>query len=159
MMKLRKTISSLWLLTLGSGSLLAQESPTASGGEATGTGGTSSYSVGQVLNTTITGTNGSVSTGVQQPYEIFVFTGIKETKINLKMNVYPNPTVDFLSLEVENNENLSYQLYDLKGKLITSKKITDKKTTISMQNLSTATYVLRVVKDNKIIKSFKIIKN
>lgn len=156
---IKKSLLSISLLLFALGGLQAQESPTASGGEATGAGGTTSYSVGQVFNTTITGTNGSVSPGVQQPYEIFVVTGIKETAINLKMSVYPNPTIDFLSLEVEKVENLTYLLYDLKGKLISFQKLTQTKTTIRMESLSTATYLLRVMKGNKLMKSFKIIKN
>ena len=77
-MKHKKTIVSISFLLLGIiGGLHAQESPTAAGGEATGTGGTSSYSVGQVVYTTATGTNGSLAQGVQQPYEISVTNSIK----------------------------------------------------------------------------------
>jgi hypothetical protein len=43
--------------------------PPQAGGEATGSGGSVSYSVGQVVYTTNTGINGSVAQGVQQPYE------------------------------------------------------------------------------------------
>lgn len=45
----------------------SQESLNASGSEATGTGGTVSYSVGQVFYSTQTGSNGTLSEGVQQP--------------------------------------------------------------------------------------------
>ena len=41
-MKHKKTITSIAFLLLGLGGLYAQESPTTAGGEATGTGGTSS---------------------------------------------------------------------------------------------------------------------
>ena len=58
-MKHKKTITSVVFVLLGLGGLHAQENPTAAGGEATGTGGTSSYSVGQVVYTTNTGANGS----------------------------------------------------------------------------------------------------
>ncbi|MBV1889111.1 MAG: HYR domain-containing protein, partial [Proteobacteria bacterium] len=44
----------------------AQESINVSGGDATGTGGSSSYSVGQVFYTTNVGATGSVAQGVQQ---------------------------------------------------------------------------------------------
>ena len=75
-MKHKKTITSVAFLLLGLGGLQAQQSPTATGGEATGTGGTASYSVGQVVYTTNTGTNGSMAQGVQQPYEISTTVGI-----------------------------------------------------------------------------------
>jgi hypothetical protein len=71
-MKHKKTITSVAFLLLGLGGLHAQESPTSTGGDATGAGGSSSYSVGQVVYTTATGINGSVAQGVQQAYEISV---------------------------------------------------------------------------------------
>jgi hypothetical protein len=160
-MKHKKTITSVAFLLLGLGGLQAQESPTAAGGEATGTGGSSSYSVGQVVYTTATGTNGSVAQGVQQPFEISVTTGINETTINLEMSVYPNPTTNYLSLKVESEklESLTYQLIDLQGKVIASEKVMDSKTTINMETLPKAVYLLNVTKNNQLVKTFKVIKN
>jgi hypothetical protein len=163
-MKHKKTITSVGLLLLGLGGLHAQESPTAAGGEATGTGGSSSYSLGQVVYTTATGTNGSVAQGVQQPYEISIITGVKETTIHLEMNVYPNPTTNYLTLKVDastslSNQQLSYQVIDLQGKVIKNKKVSSTTTSINVERLPKAIYFLKVTKDNQLIKSFKIIKN
>ena len=139
--------------------LHAQETVPATGGDATGTGGTASYTIGQVVYTTATGTNGSVAQGVQQPYEISTTVGINETTINLELSVYPNPTTDFLTLKVEKTEGLSYQLYDLQGKAIASKTVNGTSTNIGLEEQPTATYFLNVVKNNQIVKTFKIIKN
>ena len=160
-MKHKKTIVSISFLLLSIGGLHAQESSTAAGGEATGTGGTVSYSVGQVVYTTATGTNGSISQGVQQPYEIYVTTGVNQTAINLEMTVYPNPTTNYLTLKVENEqiESLTYQVIDLQGKVIENKKVTADNTTIKMEALPKATYFLKVTDNNKTVKTFKIIKN
>jgi len=139
----------------------SQESTNTAGGNANGSGGSVSYSVGQVVYTTNTGANGSVSQGVQQPYEISVITAIEEAKgINLSVSAYPNPTTDFLTLEVNNIElsNLSFQIFDLQGKLIQNQKIIDKQTSIVMSNLSPATYFVKVFQANTEIKTFKIIK-
>jgi hypothetical protein len=158
-MKHKKTITSVAFLLLGLGGLHAQESLTAAGGEATGTGGTASYSVGQVVYTTATGTNGSVTQGVQQPFEISTTLGVNETTINLELSVYPNPTTDLLTLKVEKIENLHYQLIDLQGKLIESKTVSSNSSEISLENQPTAIYFLKVTKNNQLIKTFKIIKN
>jgi hypothetical protein len=158
-MKHKKTITSITFLLLGLGGLYAQESPTTAGGEATGTGGTASYSVGQVVYTTAIGTNGSLAQGVQQPYEISTTVGIKETAITLELSVYPNPTTDYLTLKVEDNTELNYQLYDLQGKVIENKKVSSTTTSINVENLSKAIYFLNVTKNNRIVKTFKIIKN
>jgi hypothetical protein len=155
-------ISTLLLLGLGLTGLQAQESVNATGGDVLGSGGSASYSVGQVVHTTNTGTSGSVAQGVQQPYEISVVTAIEEAKgINLSVSAYPNPTTDYLTLEVKKFEisNLSFQLYDMSGKLLQSEKITVNQTSIVMSNLVPALYFVKVIHSNKEVKTFKIIKN
>ena len=165
-MKYKKLkFSALLLLGLGLTGLQAQESVNATGGNASGSGGTVAYSVGQVVYTTNIGTNGSVAQGVQQPYEISVVTGLEEAKgINLTVSAYPNPTTDYLTLEVDASTTLSiqsmaYQLYDMQGKLLQNEKITSNQASIVMSNLVPATYFVKVIQSNKELKTFKIIKN
>jgi len=158
-MKRKKTILSILSLLLGLVGLQAQENITATGGEAKGTGGTVSYSIGQVIYTTATGTNGSVESGVQQPYKISTTVGINETTISLKLSIYPNPTTNYLTLRTEDNTNLSYQLYDMQGKIIETKIVSSNSINISIEEQPAATYFLNVVKYNQIIKTFKVIKN
>lgn len=134
---------------------------TAAGGNANGTGGSASYSVGQLVYSTATGATGSVAQGVQQPYEINVISGIEDIYgINLLM-AYPNPTANSLTLKIENNElsSFSYQLYNISGSMISNAKVTSIETTISMSELIPSTYFLRILVDNKEVKTFKIIKN
>ena len=147
---------------LWAGLTQAQESTNASGGDATGSGGTVAYSVGQVVYTTNTGASGSVAQGVQQPFEISIVTGIEEAKgINLSVSAYPNPTTDYLTLSIGEFDisNLSYQLYDMNGKLLQNAKITGNQTSIAMGNLVPANYFVKVIQGNKEVKTFKIIKN
>jgi hypothetical protein len=158
----RLKLSAVLLLGLGVTGLQAQESINATGGNASGSGGSASYSVGQVVYTTNTGTSGSVAQGVQQPYEISVVTGLEEAKgISLSVTAYPNPTTDYLTLEVKDFElsNLHFQLYDMNGKLLQSEKITGNQTSIGMSNLVPANYFVKVIQANKEVKTFKIIKN
>jgi hypothetical protein len=156
-------LSAILLLGLGLTGLQAQETVSASGGNASGSGGTVSYSVGQVVYTTNTGgANGSVAQGVQQPFEISIATGIEQAKgINLVCSAYPNPSTDFIKLKIENynTENLSYQLYDINGKLLANEKVSSNETSIQLGKFVSATYFLKVIDSNKEIKSFKIIKN
>jgi hypothetical protein len=158
-------LSAVLLLGLGLTGLQAQEAITATDGNASGSGGSVSYSVGQIVYTTNTGTNGSVAQGVQQPYEISVVTGLKEAKgINLICSAYPNPTTDFINLKVDASttlsiQSMSYQLFDINGKLLENKKIEGNETSIVMSNLVPATYFLKVTHDNQEVKTFKIIKN
>ena len=156
----RLKLSAVLLLGLGLTGLQAQTSVNATGTNASGSGGTVSYSVGQVVYTTNTGASGSVAQGVQQAYEIFT-VGIKETELNIFLTVFPNPTTDYLTLSIDDFEisNLSYQLYDMNGKLLQNEKITGNQTSIVMSNLFPANYFVKVIQGNKEVKTFKIIKN
>ena len=160
-MKLKKLTTSIAFILLGLGGLHAQETTAATGGESSGTGGTASYTIGQVVYTTATGANGSVAQGVQQPYEISVILGIEVAEINLGISAYPNPTTNLLTLKIGNygNEKLTYQLYDLLGRLLDKKQVTSNNTTIIMERLPNSTYFLKVSNNKQFVKSFKIIKN
>ena len=151
-------------MCIGFNKIQAQQAYLVSGGNATGSGGSISYSIGQIDYITATGTTGSVSQGLQQPFEISTLSGQEFTQINLQMIVYPNPAVSIVNLKIDasetfNIESMSYQLFDISGKEIVNKKITDSETQISLENLSSAIYFLKVSESDKTIKTFRIIKN
>ena len=160
-----KNLKVLWvasLLFIAFSSAQAQESINASGGKASGSGGSSSFSVGQVVFQTHEGTAVTMSEGVQQPYEIWVVTSIDEAlAITLSLSAYPNPTKDFLTLEIRDFDpiGLTYQLFDMSGKVLIDDLITDTHTRIDMNQMVPAVYFLRVVKSSKEVKTFKVIKN
>ena len=141
--------------------LMAQNATVASGGNATGSGGSSSYTVGQVFYTNAVGLNGSINQGAQQPVEIFALGTNDFPEISLTMSIYPNPTTALVILSIANynSENINYQLFDLNGRSIQNNKILEKETQISLQNLSNAIYFLTVSDNTKSLKTFKIIKN
>lgn len=142
-------------------SVQAQSTLDATGGIATGEGGSVAYSVGQLFYHTYADMNDiSVAEGVQQPYEISVITGLPDPGIDLDCRVYPNPARDKLVLHLQHydTEDLQYRLYNLKGELMQVKRITADKTHINMAGLVNATYVLNIVSEQKTITSFKIIK-
>ncbi|HNY58192.1 MAG TPA: T9SS type A sorting domain-containing protein [Bacteroidales bacterium] len=158
----RLKLSVVFFLGLGLMGLQAQKSVNSTGGNASGSGGSASYSVGQAVYTSNTETGGTVAQGVQQPYEIWVETTIEEAKgINLLVTAYPNPTTDYLTLRIDEFDisDLSYQLYDMQGKLLRNEKVTSNQTRIVMSNLAPATYSVKVVQGNKEIKTFKIVKH
>lgn len=139
----------------------AQATVAAAGNNATGSAGTASFSVGQVAYLNIQGTNGSVVQGVQHAYELYTVSTNPISDIILSMTVFPNPVGEVIQLIVENEnlENLYYQLYDLRGKLILDHKIDNRETSISMENMANSTYFLKVNNNNNELKTFKIIKN
>ena len=157
---MRYLITTLVLLICSVG-LYAQETVPATGGDATGTGGSSSYTVGQVVYTTNTGTNGSVAQGVQQTYDIVALLGVEISAIKLELVAYPNPTQEILTLKIDNykNESLTYQLYDLQGKLWDSQSLQGAQTQLDMKDLAVGSYLLSIQDEKTLIKTFRIIKN
>ena len=139
----------------------AQETVNASGSNATGSGGTVAYSIGQVVYTSNTGSTGTVDQGVQHAYEIFTL-GIKKTELSISLYAFPNPTTENLTLQISDckNEKLSYQLFDMQGKLLKTGQMAAQQTQINMSSLPSAFYFVHIVnQENKIVQSFKIIKN
>jgi len=157
----QKHILLLFLYSFGLRTAIAQESSIATGGIATGSGGSICYSVGQVFYISQNNTNGNITTGVQQPFEITTITSVDEgNEINLSFSAYPNPTTDFLILKVDNIEQSTcfYHLFEMNGRLIESKMVESTETSISMGNFVPAIYFLKVTNGNNEVKTFKIIK-
>ena len=139
----------------------AQKNTVASGGEGSGSGGTVSYSVGQIDYIVQGSSGGNVNQGLQQPYELYtVGVAYVNEKINTELMVYPNPTTSdvILEMEQEHMENLNYFLFDAKGELLLSGKTIDTHTALPTSTFSSATYFLKVSNGTSVIKVFKIIK-
>jgi hypothetical protein len=152
------------ILLLGLGVITAQSqlAITTSGGNASGSSGSVSYSVGLMVFKTTSGSDGSVSPGVLQPYEIATTLELEEfqgSKLNLY--AYPNPTIEFITLkaDISDSNDLSYQFFDITGRLLMERKLRDTETNIHVSNYAPATYFLKVLQNNKEVKIFKIIKN
>ncbi len=158
----RLKLSIMLLLGVGLIGLQAQGSVNTTGGNASGNGGSISYSIGQLAIKTHTGTNGSIAEGLQQPYQISVVKAIEESQeIKLSVMAYPNPTSNYLTLTINESDlsNLLYQLYDINGNLLQSQRITKTNNCILMDKLAPASYFVKIIQKNKEVKTFKIIKN
>jgi len=160
MINIKKIFSALFFFT-GMASLSAQQGTVAAGGDASGAGGSASYSIGQVDYMSSNGAAGTIIQGLQQPFEIYVITGVDAMPVNLSASVYPNPTAEQVTLSVKdlNVSTMKYTLCDVQGKLITGDKLSGSETAISMITLNKGIYFVRVLDNNREIKVFKIIKN
>jgi len=156
----RLLFCAFFLFVFGLIELQAQTATTTTGGNLSGSSGSVSYSLGQIVYSTNTGSGGTISQGIQQPYDISIISGIENINISLTCKVYPNPTVDFIQLKIESDkrQDMIYQLFDLNGKRFDSKRIENDETTIPMEQYVASTYILKVLQNNREIKTFKIIK-
>ncbi len=139
----------------------AQQAIVATGGNAVGSGGTISYSIGQIDYITIDDNGGIATQGVQQPYEIYPVSIAEQEQISLEYCVYPNPTKASVTLVVgpNNLSDLFMKLYDLQGNLVLQQRITDVNTILPLDGLSSATYLLVVSSPSEELQQFRIIKN
>ena len=140
----------------------SQKDNVASGGDANGSGGSASYSIGQVAYETNSGSNGNSNQGVQQPFEIFVTLANPEFLSDLtSITLLPNPAIKTVVLSVSdlhNFEGYFYNLTEITGKIIEKGNIYSKETSLDVSSLPQACYFLNVFQNNKAIKSFKLLK-
>jgi hypothetical protein len=132
-----------------------------SGSDATGSGGSVSYSIGQLAYESASGTNGKITQGVQQPYEIFALS-TPDTSSSFFATLFPNPTatsvVLLIDLEKE-GANFDYELTDINGKIIRFGRVTANETIINVEGFAEACYFVNVLEGNKRVKTFKLLKN
>jgi len=139
----------------------AQQTVSATGGNGTGSGGTVSYTSGQTSYKSLMNNSGTVTEGIQQPFEIQIVTKLNVPReITLECEAYPNPATDFLILKIfrDRIENLKYQLIDLNGKVLEEAFIGDVETTISLKHYKPTNYFLKVMDNSTEVMTFKITK-
>jgi hypothetical protein len=76
-------------------------------------------------------------------YQLNVVTGINDIK-NSNIKIYPNPTNNIINIEgLNKNENNNIQIFDVQGKLVITKTITEKGT-IDLSELNKGVYVIKI---------------
>ncbi len=138
---------------------MAQTSSVSAGGDTEGTGSVS-WTVGQVVQEPLSGPDGSLSVGVQQPY-VIIDIGVDDVLgIELQLNVAPNPTQASVRLLVDTDQHqgLHYELLGLDGQHIRADRVRSAETPIDMEHLAAGTYLLRLCSDQRIVRSVRIIK-
>ena len=134
-----------------------------SGANATGSSGTVTYSIGQVFYTYIGQSVYNVAQGIQhEELEKTLTTPENNVEPKTEIFIFPNPTTDYVTinmegLEVENGPR-SYQLYDIQGRILKQNTINQSETQINLTDLSSSIYILQVYLNNKVLKTFKILK-
>jgi len=140
----------------------AQQDVVAAGGDGSSSGGAVSFSVGQVAFSSASDTTGDINQGVQQPIEILELTKPDLGDQSFNALLFPNPAATAVTLSISSaipDANLEYQLTDVTGKIIKIGKISSVETTIDVLGFPQACYFVNVIASNKILKTFKLLKN
>jgi len=125
-----------------------------------------SFTIGELITPSFT--NGNILTqGFEQP--IINSEKIENSDINnnLKIKIYPNPTIDFVNLIITSNEKLNkidIKIYDLLGKSYNSQILIENyenfaKVKINFADFSKGQYIVNVTINNKSNNTIKVSKN
>lgn len=119
---------------------------------------TLNYVIGEPLNTFIESGDLCIAQGVLQVI-INSTTDINSVEVQNAIKVYPNPTIDNLIVNFNGNTQLlSYQLFNANGILLSSANFKRGISNIDVTKLTKGNYVLSILEDNKLYKTFKIVK-
>lgn len=86
---------------------------------------------------------------------------ISTENLDFDIVAYPNPTSDKIKIGHNSKikENFSVTIYDLNGRTLITKQLTEQENEINMEYLPSALYEVKVMNSkSQLVKSFKIIK-
>jgi hypothetical protein len=136
-----------------------QYSISTTGGHIKTTGGSTSFTVGQVVYVLKKGTGPYLNEGVQQVYTKKT-TPIEELVYLKEVLLYPNPTQETMTLILSSKEDvlIRYTIMNYFGKEIRNGYIITEKSEISLVDLPAGNYFisLKSKKENRIFKMVKI---
>ena len=80
------------------------------------------------------------------------------------ISIYPNPFIDMVTLNLENftddsRENYRFELFDLMGNILDTGEVSHRQEEISLNSIPKGIYILQLFKNEKELKSFKLIKS
>ncbi len=135
-----------------------QYSISTTGGHIKSTGGSTSFTVGQVVYVLKKGTGPYLNEGVQQVYTK-KSTPIEELVYLKEVLLFPNPTQETFTLIMSTKEDVlvRYTIMDYLGKEIRNGDIITEKSEISMVDLPSGNYFISL-KSKKEHRIFKIVK-
>ena len=156
---MKKTLLLLFIGTALAGNAQSVEREVVSSGGDFYSNGTGQLSttVGEPVIATAAGGGNELTQGFQQTN--ITITGIEDFKTDFEMNVFPNPTSDFVNITVENlKENLSFSIYTVEGKLVMTNKLIALSTKLDIATYVKGTYFLKVTDGTALMKTYKILK-
>jgi hypothetical protein len=140
-------------------SSFGQNALSAAGGHFKSSGGSTSFTVGQVAYVLKKGTGFYLNEGVQQVYTKKT-TPVEELVYLKEVQLYPNPTQETMTLILSSKEDIQvrYTIMDYLGKEIRNGNILSEKSEISLMDLPAGNYFisLKSKKENRIFKIVKI---
>ncbi|MBV6404712.1 MAG: T9SS type A sorting domain-containing protein [Flavobacteriales bacterium] len=147
------------LLCLIAGDSEAQQEAAASGGEATGPGGTVSWTIGQVADLRADGTGGTALEGVQQPFDGLP-TGTAPPPPAPSPLVWPTLARQAVHVDLRDPavRSVRVQVLDALGRVVLEHRARQVCTTVPIDGLAAGRYLLRLTGNGRPAGTFDLIK-
>ena len=118
-----------------------------------------SWTIGEVAVNTLGSASMSITEGFHQS-KLIVSDVEQFNEIPFPISVYPNPVSTYVTLKIEESKlnNLTYQLFNIDGRKISSKSVVSTETVIDFTALPATTYLLRVSDNKKEVAVITIVK-
>ncbi len=123
-------------------------------------GYTLSWSVGEVVTSTLENESNWLTQGFHQG-SIEVETSWENVDLDIEINAYPNPAQDYVVIKLSDSqsEGIYYRLVDFQGRILAENKIDQSQTRISLEKYDPGVYLVKLHGSNQHLKTFKIIKH
>ena len=100
------------------------------------------YTLGEIVIETYTNSNTILTQGFHQG-DLKVTTAV--VNLDIKTKIYPNPTTNFLIIELEKNVNAELLVYDINGKIVIKDKLNEEqKKQLDFSFLNQGNYLLHI---------------
>jgi hypothetical protein len=83
--------------------------------------------------------------------------GINNFELNSKIKIYPNPTTNNVTIDLQDLENASVEVSDINGRVLFSQRLNNNSNQIKIDNLSSGMYLFKV-NSNQGIQTSKVMK-
>ncbi len=136
----------------------AQHAAATSGGDATGTGGTVNWTLGQPAYEPTTAPGGSVYCGVQQPYEWLVTATPGHSAPTVAL--WPNPAAEGITLQWTSATQgpARYTVHAADGALVGEGRFEGSTAHLALGHLSAGTYTVQVFQSEERTTTLTVIK-
>jgi hypothetical protein len=116
-----------------------------------------SWTLGETVTNTFSQTS-MLTQGFHQPD--LLITSLSESPAALILDIYPNPTMDFLNLNLKNTTGIrSLELFAIDGQLVYSCRTLNSFEKVDMSEYQSGTYLLTVRDEHSAVNTFRIIKS
>lgn len=159
MKKNLKLLLLFYLFGMGFSKLNAQSVVSSAGGNFNNDKANIQWTLGENAVETVRKNDIALTQGYNQP-TIEVKALSTNDKSDFNCNVYPNPTNDYLVIDLKNKDvaNTSFELLNPDGKRILQNELSQTLNYLSLKNIPAGYYLLKIHDQNQKSQIFKIIK-